>query len=98
MHPAPSRSTPKSLKVEYSPFGADSFKPLAYEEIPELYFMPEFGHFYRAQLDRVNVVSETGWFSLRFTMTDEAGNSQVQTIEPAFSIEAAISGVAPRDV
>lgn len=88
-------NAPKNLTVEYSPFGADSFKPLEYEEVPELYFMPEFGHFYRAQLDRVNVASETGWFSLRFTITDEAGNSQVQTIEPAFRIEAAISGVAP---
>lgn len=83
----------EKLKVEYSPMGEDSFTELAVEEVPEYYFMPEFGYFYRGSLSPVTMASANGWFKLRITMEDGAGNSQVQTIEPAFHIESAMAGI-----
>lgn len=83
----------ESVKVEYSPLGENVYTELPVYEIPELYFMPEFGHFYRGSLETVTKGSANGWFKLRFTVTDAAGNSQVQTIEPAFRIESAITGI-----
>ena len=83
----------EKLKVEYSPMGEDSFTELAVEEVPEYYFMPEFGYFYRGSLSPVTMASANGWFKLRVTMEDGAGNSQVQTIEPAFRIESAMAGI-----
>lgn len=80
----------KSLKVEYSPMDKESYSELSVEEIPELYHMPEFGHFYRASLAQVKAGSANGWFKLRFSLEDASGNTQVQTINPAFRIESAV--------
>lgn len=83
----------EKLKVEYSPMGEDSFTELPVDEVPEYFFMPEFGYFYRGSLSPVTMASANGWFKLRVTMEDGAGNSQVQTIEPAFRIESAMAGI-----
>ncbi len=83
----------ESVKVEYSPMGEDKFKELAVEEIPDLYYMPEFGYFFRGSLASVTDYSENGWFTLRFTVADGMGNTQVQTLEPAFKIDSAMTAV-----
>lgn len=73
-------------KVEYAPMGDDNFTELKVTEIPELYFMPGFGHFYRVSLESVNRKSDNGWYDLRITSTDKAGNYQRQLLSPAFNV------------
>ncbi len=77
---------PLTVKVEYAPYGTTNFAELNVVEVPENYYMPGFGYFYRGSLADVNVPSENGWFDLRFTLTDEAGNSMEQRVSPAFHI------------
>lgn len=72
------------LKVEYAPYGDETFSPIEVEEIPELRYMPGFGHFYRGSLAGVNRTSDNAWYDLRVTMKDEAGNEMTQLISPAF--------------
>ncbi len=80
-------------KVEYAPYGEDSFTTLEVEAIPKLFFMPGFGDCYSTNLAKVDRPSQTGWFDLRIEMTDKAANRQCQTISPAFKINA-LSGIA----
>lgn len=80
------------VKVEYAPYGTKDFMPLEVTEIPELYFMPGYGHFYRGSLGSVNRGSSNGWFDIRISMKDAAGNCQLQTISPAFKVES-LAGV-----
>lgn len=75
------------VKVEYAPYGSDAFLPLEVENIPERDFMPGFGTYYRGSLASVDRKSENGWFDVRITLTDEAGNYQEQTLSPAFKID-----------
>ena len=75
------------MKVEYAPADSEDFKELAVEEVPENYSMPYFGHFWKSSLKDVEGKSENGWFKLRVTLTDAAGNSQEQTMWPAFYIK-----------
>lgn len=79
--------SPADVKVEYAPYGEDTFAELTVEEIPELYYMPGFGNFYRGSLKDVNQTSVNGWFDLRFTLADEAGNRMVQHLSPAFKVD-----------
>lgn len=80
--------TEAQVKVEYAPRGENEFSSLGVpEEIPEMYFMPGFGHFYRMSLDNVCRASADNWYDLRITMTDDAGNVMCQTISPAFKVE-----------
>lgn len=83
---------PKSVKVEYAPAGSDDFREIAVEEIADNYLMPEFGHFWRGSLGDIDVKSEGGWFQLRLSMSDEAGNTHTQTLYPAFRIKS-LSGI-----
>jgi hypothetical protein len=73
--------------VEYAPYQSDDFTELEATEVPELYTMPGFGHFYRASLASVDKESTNGWYDLRIRLTDAAGNYQLQTISPAFKID-----------
>ena len=74
--------------VEYAPYGEETFAPIEVEEIPENFYMPGFGYFYRGSLKDIQQKSANGWFDLRLTLTDKAGNKMVQTISPAFRINA----------
>ena len=49
--------------------------------------MPLFGNCYEVDLSQVSRSSESKWYGLRFTIVDHEGNSQTQTITPAFKIE-----------
>ena len=85
----------ESLKVslQYSPDGSDVWSSLEVKEVPELFFLPGYGNFYRASLSGVTATSGNGWFKLRIRLEDEAGNTQEQTIEPAFYIEKLVGAV-----
>ena len=81
-----------SVKVEYSPYQHDAFKELSAVEIPELYLMPGFGHYYKVALREMTDVSSTKWYDLRLTVKGENGSEQQQTISPAFRVNS-LSGV-----
>lgn len=84
------------LEVEAftSPYGKEEWAPLAVEEVPEMFFMPGFGYFYRSSLKNVAQNSENAWYDVKFKLTDPSGNAQIQTISPAFRIEARTSVTA----
>ncbi len=77
---------PQTVEVSYSPYCADDWAPLEVNEIPEEYYMPGFGYFYRGSLKDVTGVGEKGWFDLKIKLTDLSGNWQEQVISPAFRI------------
>lgn len=83
------------ITVECAPYGTGSFTEIDVEEIPENYYMPGFGYFYRGSLANVTEPSENGWYDLRFTLTDKAGNEMVQRISPAFRIDANVGVTSP---
>lgn len=74
------------ITVEYAPYGEDAWQTLSVTEVPENFYMPGFGFFYRGSLESVTVPSANGWYDLRMTLTDKAGNKTVEHISPAFMI------------
>lgn len=74
------------VKVEYAPYGEDAWQPIEVEQVPEYFYMPGFGYFYRGSLECVDMPSSNGWYDLRMTLTDKAGNRTVEHISPAFKI------------
>ncbi len=84
-------SKPTKVKVEYSADENDNFRALPYEEVPELFYAPCFGAFYRVSFADADMRSATGWFKVRITLEDVTGNIQQQTITPAVYIDALAS-------
>ena len=77
----------QTVAVAYSPYNKEEWSELAVEEIPENFFMPGFGYFYRGSLKDVEGQGEKGWFDLKIRLEDAAGNWQEQVISPAFRID-----------
>ena len=77
----------ETVKVEYSAEGANTWRELTVSEVPELFFTPGYGAFYRGSLKDVVNSSASKWYDLRVTVGDKAGNSQTQTLSPAFRID-----------
>lgn len=82
---------PLNIQVEYAPYNTEEWTAIVIEEIPELYREIGWGYFYRASLKDVAGEAEKGWFDLRFIMSDESGNTHIQTISPAFHIDACVT-------
>lgn len=92
--------SPADIKVEYAPGGSEEFAELVVEENPAKFFMPGYGAYWEGSLGTVDRESPDGWFDLRVTLTDASGNSQMQTISPAFRVESLSSvedAVADKD-
>ena len=84
-----------TVEVSYAPYGEDNWNELEVEEIPELFFLPGFGNFFRGSLAGVTGEALNGWFDLKIKLTDAAGNWQEQVLSPAFRIDdLAYSSVA----
>lgn len=77
----------QTVAVSYSPYNKNEWAALEVEEIPENYFAPGFGYFYRGSLKDVEGQGEKGWFDLKIRLEDAAGNWQEQVISPAFRID-----------
>ena len=77
----------ESVKAEYAPRGSNDFLPIEVAEVPELFFAPGYGYFFRGSLASIDRPSVDGWFDLRLTATNAAGASIEQVISPAFHIE-----------
>ena len=56
-------------------------------EVPELFYMPGWGHFFRGSLANINKPSANKWYDLKIYVEDEFGAWQSQTIRPAFRVE-----------
>lgn len=82
---------PVYITVEYSPYGEDYWTEMAIEEVPELYNENGWGYFYRASLENIDSKADNGWFDVRFSMADAAGNTHVQTVSPAFRINGQVN-------
>lgn len=76
-----------AVKVEYSAQDAGSWRELTVAEVPDLFFSPGYGSFYRGSLKGIINNSPTNWYDLRVSITDKSGNSQTQTLSPAFRID-----------
>lgn len=80
-----------AVKAEWTPHGCDDWHELAVTEVADG-FKWGWGDLYRARLDGVTLPSESKWYDLRLTMVDKAGNTQRQTLSPAFRIQN-VSGI-----
>lgn len=74
------------LKVEYSPNGTDAWCELDMKMDPEKFYSLGMGQYYECPLSQVKLPSDNKWYDLRVTLAG-AGESQTQTISPAFRIE-----------
>lgn len=72
----------KDVSAYISKHGEGLWTSLHVEEVPENFFMPGYGHFYRASLNEVQ--SDGDWFDLKLVLKDETGNKNTQTLSPAF--------------
>ena len=72
------------VEVAFSAYNANEWNAMTVEEIPSLFYMPGFGHFYRSTLSGITT---DGWYDLKISLTDKAGNKQEQVISPAFKID-----------
>lgn len=80
-------STPEAT-VEYSPLGQEKWQEIDVEEDKEKFYMPCYGAYFCGSLKGVKDPSPTGWFDLRVSLKDGSGNTQVNTISPAFKIKS----------
>ena len=85
---------PVTAVVEYAPNGSDDWQEVACEQKPEYYMLPFYGHYFEGTIPEANSYSNNGWYDMRITLTDDSGNSQTQTICPAFRIDHTQSSVA----
>lgn len=79
------------VKVESAPCGTEQWQQFTVNEDPEKFFMPGAGMFYQGSLASLGEMAD-GAYDLRVSLTDEEGNTQVQTISPAFFINS-FSGI-----
>lgn len=87
-------SAPERITTWVTPYGSNSevLNEIELTECEDLFDSNGLGAFYKASLADVDLSSPTGWFDLTIKVEDAAGNSQVQTVSPAFKIES-LTGV-----
>lgn len=79
---------PSAVKAEYAPHGSDEFAELPLNEVPENFYLPGYGTYYRASLDGVDRESADKWYDLRITVEGAEGSAQTQVLSPAFRLES----------
>lgn len=79
-------STPR-VEIAYAPHGSADFTPIEVTEDEDGFFLPGFGACFTATLENIDRPSETLWYDLSITVTDDAGNRQQQTLSPAFCLK-----------
>lgn len=76
--------SPGLVRCEYAPAGSDDFKELELTSRPEFYESQILGVNFSAPL--TSSIGAPGWYDLRVTVTDDSGNTQMQTIGMAFRL------------
>lgn len=79
-------SRPSVMKVEIAPYGTEAFVGVAMTEKSDMFDRHGFGSYYTGSLAGLAAKGEKGWFDLRITLEDAAGNKQVQTVAAAVNI------------
>lgn len=82
------------VTVEYAPNGTDDFAPVAMTKDDSKFHMPGYGAYYSTSLAAFTAQSENGWYDLRITLRNEAGNYQQQVISPAVNIRQSHTGIS----
>ena len=82
---------PVDAQVEYAPMGSEEWCTLEVNRNDE-WSSTNFGYYFEASMGQVTEHSANGWYDLKVTLTDEAGNLQEQTISPAFKVNT-LSGI-----
>lgn len=72
-----------NLKLEVAPYGTEDFRELKAVEDAGMFRMPVWGYFSRAGIGSLPTAGN-GWWDLKISLTDNAGNMQIQTLSPAF--------------
>ena len=79
-------SVPHKLVVEVSPYAENIWETIEMTEETSMFYSHGFGAFYSGSLASLNKKGYSGWFDLRITVEDQAGNYQKQTVSAAFNI------------
>lgn len=83
---------PAEMKLEWRATGAAEDAEWNELELTDLNSSERgFGNMYEASLGSVDGTSSTGWFDVKISMVDEAGNNMWQTVSPAFKIMNSVS-------
>lgn len=69
--------------IEYAPTGSQNWQTFDMIE-NESERSPAYGNHYFAELNKVTTKSDNGWYDIRVTLTSPEGNTQIQTLSPAF--------------
>lgn len=80
-----------NVSLAYSMANEDNWNDLNVVVIPEKYQWPGFGNFYEASLENENIFD--GWYDVKVTIEDAAGNYQTQVLRKAFKMENVTDGV-----
>lgn len=75
-----------SVKLEYSPYGSEEWKELEVSPVADMKNIEAFGDLYEGTLADVDGKSGNGWYDVRISLEDTAGNRMEQTLSPAFRI------------
>lgn len=79
---------PFDVKVEYAPHESTEWKEFAISEIEDQFQPLAWGKFFSGSFSQVNVGSPNNWYDLRVTITYDENNNQIQTLSPAFNLNA----------
>lgn len=71
--------------AQYAPTGSENWQNISITE-NENERNAAYGNHYCISLTDVTTASANGWYDLRITLTSPEGNSQIQTLSPAFKI------------
>lgn len=82
-----------NAKVEYAPYASGTWQSLPVVE-NETFRSPALGNYYSVGLGEISAESTTGWYDLRITLINSEGNSQIQTLSPAFKLNNP-AGISP---
>lgn len=81
-------SKPVSLELEIARHGEEtkSWSKIETSIIEEYNNIAGYGYYFKGNLNEVELPSSDSWYDLRISLTDEAGNTNIQEIGPAFKI------------
>lgn len=85
---------PCEIKVETRPMRSGEWKEMKTQQMEEYFVKPLWGYFNRGTIDAETLGKNAkGWYDVRISLKDAAGNTQTQTISPAFYADFSNVGV-----
>ena len=87
------KCVPCDIKLEAAPIGTEEWEEIELTENKDRFLEPGWGCYWEGNCSNLNKRDQPTTYSLRITLTDEAGNYQQQTLYPVFTILFDNSGV-----